>query len=50
MQDPKVGISVGLPNSIVQVIDKLRGDIPRGSYLRKMIITVVKDIIKDNPA
>lgn len=35
-------ISISLPPSILEKIDKLSGDIPRSAYLRKRIITIVE--------
>ena len=35
-------ISISLPPSILEKIDKLGGDIPRSAYLRKRIIAVVE--------
>lgn len=40
-KDPKVGVSVGIPYSVVQIIDKLRGGMPRAEYIRKMVIETV---------
>lgn len=35
-------ISISLPPSILEKIDKLSGDIPRSAYLRKRIIAIVE--------
>jgi hypothetical protein len=39
----KVLISIGLPKDISIIIDKKRGDVPRSTYLRKIIIQNVKE-------
>ena len=35
-------ISISLPPSILEKIDKLSGDIPRSAYLRKRIVAIVE--------
>jgi metal-responsive CopG/Arc/MetJ family transcriptional regulator len=38
----KVGIT--LPNSLIRQMDRLRGDIPRSTYIRKAIENYLKQV------